>query len=283
MSSSNKTTTKMISASSLEPWTLARLHGVVQGNVYAFEHGKHDVHRPHLLRPTPLRVKLLNERATLIFNACINAWTARHYEEFGEDHLGEMVLCPNVSTQAVVQPSEFSASEFPSVPSECYDDDEFSGSEFPSVPSECYDDEFSSSAFTVHESISDLQSYEYFKEGTHTEVSIIGEDATHAEFPDEETMAVAFEGDELPTQNGFNMIPPEDDFADDFGDVAELSPEDAEALAEVFADQLNEDSQFSRDLTAIIHAVGLFHAINETTPTTEEFFALYARHPSTQR
>lgn len=292
MSSMNKRTTKMmLSASSLgagstpspkmplvvqKPWTLARLHGVVKDNVYAFERGKRGVHRPRCRRPTPLRVQFLNERAAITFNACLNAWDTRHYDEFGEDHLGEMVLCPNVSTQAVVQPSECSGSEFPSVPSECYDDDEFSGSES------------SASEFFANESIPDLQSYEYFEEGAHTEFPIIGEDHTHAEFPDEETMAAAFDNVHmlmpsdgvymLPTQPGFDMSASSQSTAEyDFGDVAVLNPEDEQALAEQFAEQCAEqldDPLFEKYMLALIQANGILHAMDGTSPSMEEFFGL---------
>jgi len=352
MSSMNKRTTKMmLSASSLgagsapspkmplvaqEPWTLARLHGVVKNNVCAFEHGKHGIHRPQYSRPTPLRVQFLNRRATFTFNNCINAWTSRHYDEFGEDHLYEKVLCPHVSTQAAVQPSEcsgseFSGSEFPSVPSECsgsecYDDEfsgsefsgsefsgsEFSGSELSSVPSECsgsecYDDEFSGSEFSGSELSSvpsecsgsecyDLKSYEYFKEGAHTEFHIIGEDDTHAEFPDEEKMATAFDNVHmlmlsdgvymLPTQPGFDMSASSQSTAEhDFGDIAVLNPEDeqtfakqfaeqsAEQFAEQFANQL-DDQLFDRYMLAFIQANGILHAMDGTSPSMEEFFVL---------
>ena len=315
MSSMNKRTTKMmLSASSLgagsapspkmplvaqEPWTLARLHGVVKNNVCAFEHGKHGIHRPQYSRPTPLRVQFLNRRATFTFNNCINAWTSRHYDEFGEDHLYEKVLCPHVSTQAAVQPSEcsgseFSGSEFPSVPSECsgsecYDDEfsgsEFSGSELSSVPSECSGSE-----------CYDLKSYEYFKEGAHTEFHIIGEDDTHAEFPDEEKMATAFDNVHmlmlsdgvymLPTQPGFDMSASSQSTAEhDFGDIAVLNPEDeqtfakqfaeqsAEQFAEQFANQL-DDQLFDRYMLAFIQANGILHAMDGTSPSMEEFFVL---------
>lgn len=162
--------------------------------------------------------------------------------------------------------SEFSEYSLPSVPSSDLSD-EYS---LPSVPSE---------EFSVSESIPDLQSYEYFEEGAHAEFPIIGEDDTHAEFPDEETMAAAFDNVYmLPAQPGFDMSAPSQSAAEyDFGDVAVLNPEDEQALAEQFAEQCAEqldDPLFEKYMLALIQANGILHAMDGTSPSMEEFFGL---------
>jgi hypothetical protein len=188
---------------------------------------------------------------------------------------------------------------FPSVPSSDFsedlfedlseeDSDEYFEDLFEDLSEEDSDEYFEDLSEEDSESIPDLQSYEYFEEGAHTEFPIIGEDDTHAEFPDENTMATAFDNVHmlvpsdciymLPTQPGFDMSAPSQFTAEyDFGDVAVLNPDDEQALAEQLTYQLVEqlDCQlFEKYMLALIQANGILHAVNGTSPSIEEFFGL---------
>ena len=270
MSSTQKTTTKMTLSASSHPQTLGDLM-IVAATKSDYLSSRQST--------KPLRNTVLQNRFVSVINAMLE-WCPLQTEinELDTTFIkSPLVTRPNHVASDAREPSSKRApvADFATHDEQASEDLSEQASEDLS--------EQASSEFTVYETLQHLQSDELYEDPS-GEFPIIGEDNTHAEFPDDDTMAAAFDNVHmlepfdgafdgaymLPTQPGFDMSAPSQSTVEyDFDGVAVLNPEDEQALAEQLDDQL-----FEKYMLALIQANGILHAMDGTIPSMEEFFGL---------